>query len=417
MTLVITGILSDSLIENEPLTTGDEIITINGHKINDFLDLEYYAADKILEIKYRDQNNKISNLLIEKRWEEPLGIIPEHPKCKKCINNCIFCFIDQMKKHIRKTLYIKDDDFRFSFLYGNFITLTNLSKRDFDKIIEQRLSPLYISVHTTDIELHKKMLRYRKKFNILEKLRYLSRNGINFHTQIVIVPGWNDGKQLKATLDDLTAEEMNTLSVGLVPVGLTKYRDNLVQIDGVDKKLATQILHITDEYDRTYCADEIYLLANKSIPRKEYYDDFPQLENGIGMIRLFLENWKLNKEKFIEDLSKLKENIVFITGVLFYSFLKDISQQINKILAGKSRVVAVKNNFLGKMVTVGGLISVRDLLNQVELQDNEMLALSSNIFNNKQKTIDSIKLKDLESIIGKKVLIIDEEFAEWDLSS
>ncbi len=192
--------------------------------------------------------------------------------------------------------------FALSFVYGNFITLTNLTQKDIERIIAQKLSPLYISVHTTNPILHKELMGYRIDFNILEQLNFLRKNGIELHTQIVIIPGLNDGNELINTLQDLTS--MDVLSVGIVPVGLTKFRNSLQKIQTVNSKLAKQIIKISRIFPKTYCSDEIYILANQQIPPEDFYDNYPQLENGIGMIRLLLENWKKNKKRFINEIRK-----------------------------------------------------------------------------------------------------------------
>ncbi|MEA2096543.1 MAG: DUF512 domain-containing protein, partial [Candidatus Cloacimonadota bacterium] len=319
MPITIKDIIDGSLADNSKLNIHDRIISINGNEINDFLDLQFYTADDILKIIYLDNLGIEHSLEIRQDWETPIGIIPQEHKCRTCANNCIFCFIDQMPDNLRKTLYLKDDDFRLSFVFGNFITLTNLSDKDISRMIEQKLNPLYISVHTTNPVLHKKMLRYQHDFNIMEKLEFLSKNEIEFHTQIVVIPGWNDGKELERTLNDLTSPKINSLSIGIVPVGLTKFRSNLPKLSSVNSKKAVQILKLSSGFPRTYCSDEIYLLANQKIPLEDYYNGYPQLENGIGMIRLLLENWKLNKNDFISDIQELSERIIFITAKLAYS--------------------------------------------------------------------------------------------------
>ena len=413
MAITITDILDGSLANKSKLNIHDRIISINGNEINDFLDLQFYTADEILEIIYLDTSGKERKLEIIQDWETPVGIIPKEHKCRTCANDCIFCFVDQMPDNLRNTLYIKDDDYRFSFVFGNFITLTNLSNKDISRMIEQKLNPIYISVHTTNPVLHKKMLRYKHDFNILEKLEFLSENGIEFHTQIVVIPGWNNGKELESTLIDLTSPELNSLSVGIVPVGLSKFRDSLTQLSPVNSEQAVQILKLSSKFPRTYCSDEIYLMANDKIPPEDFYDDYPQLENGIGMIRLLLENWKINKNSFISDIQSMMEKIVFITGKLAYSTILGISDEINKTLPNKTRTVRILNHSFGENVTVAGLLTASDILEQVNLEIDEILALSSNLFNVDDITIDGMSKEKLKQLFGSKLLIINEEFDEW----
>ena len=413
MPITVNDIINGSLTDNSKLNIHDRIISINGNEIHDFLDLQFYSADEILKIIYLDNSGIEHSVEILQDWETPVGIIPQEHKCRTCANDCIFCFVDQMPDNLRNTLYIKDDDYRFSFVFGNFITLTNLSNKDISRMIEQKLNPLYISVHTTNPILHKKMLRYKHDFNIMEKLEFLSKNGIEFHTQIVVIPGWNDGEELERTLIDLTSPELNSLSVGIVPVGLSKFRNSLTPLSPVNIKQADQILKLSSGFPRTYCSDEIYLLANKKIPSENFYDGYPQLENGIGMIRLLLENWKLNKNDFISDIQARSEKIVFITGKLAFSTISGISNEINQLHPKKTRTIEVINNAFGETVTVAGLLNASDILDQVKLEINEIPAFSSNIFNEDDLTIDGMSKKKLTQLFDSKLLIINEEFDEW----
>ena len=413
MPIAIKDIIDGSLADNSKLNIHDRIISINGNEINDFLDLQFYTADDILKIIYLDNLGIEHSLEICQDWETPFGVIFQEPKCRTCANDCIFCFVDQMPNNLRKTLYIKDDDYRFSFVFGNFITLTNLSDKDISRMIEQKLNPLYISVHTTNPVLHKKMLRYKHNFNIIEKLKFLSKNGIEFHTQIVVIPGWNDGKELEHTLIDLTSPEINSLSVGIVPIGLSKFRNSLTQLYPVNSKQAVQILKLSSGFPRTYCSDEIYLLANQKIPPEDFYNGYPQLENGIGMIRLLLENWRINKNDFVFDIQTKSEIIVFITGKLAYSTISGISDEINQLHPQKTRTIEVINHAFGENITVAGLLNASDILDQVKLEINETPALSSNIFNEDGLTIDGLGKDELKKKFGGKLLIINEEFDEW----
>ncbi len=399
MPITINEIIAGSIAAKSKLKIYDRIISINSNRINDFLDLQFYTADDDLIIIYLDQSGSECTLELHQDWETPLGIIPQEHKCRTCTNDCIFCFVDQMPNNLRSTLYIKDDDYRFSFVFGNFITLTNLSDNDITRMIEQKLNPVYISVHTTNPTLHKKMLRYKHDFNIIEKLKFLSKNGIEFHSQIVIIPGWNDGQELENSLIDLTSPEINALSIGIVPVGLTKFRSSLTQLSPVNSTQAAQILKISSKFQRTYCSDEIYLLANEEIPSEEFYDDYPQLENGIGMIRLLLENWQLNKEEFISILRSKSEQIVFITGKLAFSTISQISKEINEEISSKSRVVEITNYAFGENVTVAGLLNASDILDQIVLQKDEIPAFSSNMFNDNDLTIDGMSKDKLKQIL------------------
>ncbi|MCF7813808.1 MAG: DUF512 domain-containing protein [Candidatus Cloacimonetes bacterium] len=389
------------------------IISINGNSINDFLDLQYHSADEILHIEIEAKNGEKRLIEIHQDWQKPLGIEPAPHRCRNCANNCIFCFIDQMRPDIRKSLYVKDDDFRLSFVYGNFITLTNLSSQDFNKIIDQRISPLYISVHTTNPILHKKMMRYKHDFNINKQLEMLSQNGIELHTQIVVVPGWNDGFELENSLQDLSSEKINALSIGIVPVGLTKYRTSLTKINKMTAKEAKLILNLSSKFPHTYCSDEIFLLADKPIPQEEYYDDYPQLENGIGMLRLLLENWKSNRSEFINFIKRSNNKFVFITGELAFNTIDRISKDINNELPEKIRTKKIINNFLGNSVTVTGLLAAEDIVQQIDLQADEILVIPGNVINNDQLTIDNLHISIICKNFRRNLILIQEEFEYW----
>jgi NifB/MoaA-like Fe-S oxidoreductase len=229
------------------------------------------------------------------------------------------------------------------------------------------------------------------------------------------VPGWNDKEELKRTLSDLSSEHLNTLSIGIVPVGITKFRKNLNPIKRVDKSLAAELIEISKHYPKAYCSDEIYLLAEKEIPEENYYDDYPQLENGIGMIRLFLENWKYEKKAFVNFVNKIKKDIVFITGELFYTYMKKVADELNEIAKVKSRVIKIRNDYLGESVTVAGLLTATDIINQTDLAKNEIPAFSGNMFNTDDITLDNVSKSDLKKMLNSDLLIIDEEFAGWEM--
>jgi putative radical SAM enzyme (TIGR03279 family) len=414
MPLKINDIASGSLVAGK-LLPGDLLISINGKQISDFLDLQFHSSDEELVIEYSREKGIVEEVIIDNDWQTPMGIEPVPHRCRTCANNCIFCFVDQMRPFFRETLYVKDDDYRLSFVHGNFITLTNLTSRDLEKIIEQRLSPLYISVHTTDPVLHKKMLRYKQDFNILETLQMLGKNNIELHTQIVIIPDWNDGDALERSLTDLTSPEINSLSVGIVPVGLTQYRKDLIEIKPVDAENAEEILLQASKFPNTYCSDEIYLTADVSIPPPEFYNDFPQLENGIGMISLLLENWRINKSEFVKFLKPIDKDLVLITGDLAFKAISSIADDIKKLINNNVQVQKVLNNFLGHNVTVTGLLSGKDILEQTTLSNNEIALVSSAIFNNDDLTLDNLTIDGFKKQINSSVIVIDELFDSWKL--
>jgi len=415
MALRIKEVSAGSWADSFGILPGERIISINGHPIIDFLDLGFYGGDEILKVEIERLDGSDKMLVIKDSWQKPLGIIAIDHVCKQCVNNCIFCFIDQMPENLRESLYIKDDDTCFSFYYGNFITLTNLTDRDYRKIIEQYLSPLYISVHTTNPELHKKMLGYKWDFNIMEKLKLLVKNAISFHTQIVVVPGYNDGEELGRSLKDLDSLGLNCLSIGIVPVGLTKYREKLTPMRVVNAQEAEQVLELSSRYKRAWCSDEIYIKAGKEIPEAEFYEDFEQLENGIGMIRMLMMNWRQEKQSFLKDVEKIDQKLVFVTGQLAVKYIQNIADDINSVIPDKARVESIRNDFFGEDVTVAGLLTWQDIEQQLELAENEIALFASNTLNTDRVSIEGYSAAQIAARLGGRIMIIDEQFQDWEI--
>ena len=412
MALAIKNVLKDSKSFFAEIKENDKIISINGNTIDNVIDFQFFSQDTPFEVVFEGEEG-LKKVMVKE--EEDLGIVPAEHRCRICNNKCIFCFIDQNPKNLRKSIYLKDDDFVFSFFYGNFITLTNLSKNQIKRVANQKLSPLYISVHTTNPEIHKKMFRYKNdNFDILEILKYFSSSGIEFHLQIVVVPGFNDKDELSKTLNNLLCKELKTISVGIVPVGLTKYRKSLPKIRRVSRTDAIDILKRVRGKKKVFCADEIFLKAGSDIPKTEYYDSFPQLENGIGMIRKSMENWKTCKYDFISEVDKLNGGIIFATSLLAFEFICSIAKEINSELKKDTiKVIKIVNNFFGETVGVSGLLSGADIIQQVGL-DAERLALPSNIFNHQGLTLDGKRAKDIKKILSlKKIIIVNIYFKDW----
>lgn len=414
MALTIETIYPHSLAHAAGLQANDRLLRINDHEVHDFLDLQFYGADEELTISYL-RNGTEHTIHILQDWETPLGIEPVEHRCRTCANHCIFCFVDQMRPGIRDTLHIKDDDFRLSFVFGNFITLTNLAQLDVHKIIEQRLSPLYISVHTTNPVLHKRMLRYKHDFEILPTLRQLSQADISFHTQIVVVPGWNDGIELERSLRDLSAPDVNALSIGIVPVGITKFRESLTPISRLDGPQAAAVLSLASRFPKAFCSDEFYLLSQSPIPPTEFYDDFSQLENGIGMTRLLLDNWTEMQEDFCDDLALTGNRFVFVCGNLIQPVIQQIASQITQRTGLSVRVQAIDNQFLGSMVTVTGLLAAQDIFAQLQLAEDEVPVFSGGIFNDDLLTIDNVEQAAFTRHFGKAIMVVQEEFDDWEM--
>ena len=374
---IIKEIEAGSIAEELELAPGDELISINGHEIKDAFDYHYLVKDEELTVIIKKPDGEEWELEIEKDFDEDLGIEFVEglmDECLSCKNKCVFCFIDQMPPGMRDTLYFKDDDARLSFLQGNYVTLTNLSDEEIDRIIFYKLSPINISVHTTNAELRKKMLNNRFAGTALEKMQKLKDNGITMNGQIVLCKGWNDGEELERTLHDLSAflPEMQSLSV--VPVGLTKFRDNLAQLEPFTKDDAREVLDIIHRWQNiflthyntrfVYAGDEWYIKADLPIPEEDDYEGYPQIENGVGLIRSMQEEFKEYYETIKgDDRSK---NISIATGVLATPYIKQMAEKLmEKFPNIKIKVYTIINNFFGKEITVAGLITAGDLVDQL----------------------------------------------------
>ena len=358
---------------------------------------------------------------IERESSVTLGLDPISYDCRECQNKCVFCFIDQMPPRMRKSLYIKDDDFILSFVFGNYISLTNLSEADIKRIIDQHISPLYISVHSTDSALRKQMMGYKRKLDIMQSLRRFADAGIEMHTQIVSVPLWNDGEELKRSLHDLCQPGLNVLSIGVVPVGLTRYRKQLPILQPYNKRLAQDALEIIADFrsrhDFIYAADEFYVLAGQEIPPADYYGDFSQIENGIGMLRMLLDNYKSKKRSFLKELRKKGGNFIMPCSKSAHSSITSIAANLNKNLEQQSvRVLPIRNTIFGNKVTVAGLLTFRDIISQVDLKAGETVILPSSIFNHEAKTLDGASISNFKNIWQSDILIVDQYFEDWDWS-
>ncbi len=389
----IIRVEKNSPAEKAGIRKGDNIISINQEPVRDIIDLRFLEVEKFLEIGILRDGKKIK-ISIEKEEWEPLGIEIEEFKIKPCNNRCIFCFNDQLPPGLRPSLYFKDDDYRLSFLYGNFITLTNLSEEEWERIGYQRLSPLYVSVHATRPELRAKLMGNERAGKILEDLRRLEEMEIEIHTQVVLIPGMNDGKELERTLNDLSSFK-NILSCGVVPVGVTRFRKNIPPPSPQWCREVVEKFYPWNETFRkergigfVYLADEFFIKGRMEIPEKDYYDDYPQLENGIGMVRLFLEDMK--------ELPSISFDGYMITGELAYPFVKKLSEKIG------GEVICVKNSLLGDSVTVAGLIPGKDVLSSIPSPDATLL-LPPDITNPDGLFIDGVSKEELESVCKRVI--------------
>lgn len=401
------------------ISGGDAILKINGYTIRDSFDLGYYSSEYQLNISLQTQDGQQRKVRILRDSMLFLGIEPEPEPIHRCQNKCVFCFVDQMPPGLRSTLYIKDDDYLMSWQHGNYISLTNLGEAEFQRIINQHISPLYISVHTTNKALRQKMMRYTKDFDILRALKRLSRNGISFHTQIVCVPGFNDKLELERSILDLTRPELNTLSIGVVPVGLTRFRTSLPELQPFDSHSASLVLSLIDNLRREtasdiiYAADEFFVLADKAIPGRAYYQDYPQAENGIGLLSLLRAGFSAHKEEVIMSLDSKGADYLLLHSQAAAKEMRKIATQISSRLTQATfSAKAVRNDFFGPYVTVSGLLTASDILAQHDSRPGQTLILPQNMFNLDGYTLDGLDRETLAQKLGRKLLLSHPFFEE-----
>ncbi len=411
--LKIKEIIKGSIASMGGIKEGDIILSINGNPVNDEIDLIFHGSDEILNTVIKRDEKRI-NITLRRKENMELGIIPEPMKIKTCKNRCIFCFVSQLPPKMRRSLYIKDDDYRMSFLYGNFITLTNLTEEEKKRIVKQGLSPLYISVHTTNKEIRNIMLGNPDAPDIIEEIKFFAKNRIRLHTQIVLCPGYNDGDELKKTIRDLYRFYPYVESIGVVPVGLTRFRTNLREVTKYDAINAIKIINQFQKIFKRrhgkhiiYAADELYIKAKLPIPRTSYFDDFPQFENGIGMVALF--NKMASKVKF-PKLRINKKNLCTVTGISFYPFLKRFLEKIKEKTGIDIQIFGIENRFFGNTVTVTGLITGMDILRTLigNIDKDTYLLIPDVMLKEKKDTfLDDLTTDDISRELSVKVFPVE----------
>ena len=403
---------------------GDQLVSINGEPVIDEIDYQALIQHPHLEIVLSDSKGITRLVSVAKSSWEPLGIQLDETtamKPRSCKNHCVFCFIDQMPPGMRKSLYVKDDDWRLSLMMGNYVTLTNVDDQEFVRILRRKASPLYISVHATDGEVRARMLRNPNAANIMERLTALKNHGIQFHAQIVLCPGYNDGEVLCRTVEDLAALWPAALSVAIVPIGTTKYRSKLVQIPTVDREKALEVIRTTDEYQERYLrefgtrfvfpSDEFFCLCGMELPDEECYEGYPQIENGVGMIRQFEEEcseaWKDLTDTACPPASGGKIRMIIPTGVSVSPY---IAQLVRKYAPEwvEAEVVPVTNLFFGETITVTGLIVGKDLIAALEDRTFDRVLISESMLReNSDCFLDDMTLKEVCQTIGKPIYVVE----------
>lgn len=419
--VAIAEVVPESIAEEIGLEAGDYLYKINDQIVYDFLDYQYLCSEENLELYIRKRDGEEWLVDIEKEAEEDLGLEfmePVFDGIKRCRNKCIFCFVDQMPEGLRESLYCKDDDYRLSFLHGSYITLTNLKEEDLVKIKNYRLTPLYVSVHAMDPKVRVRMMNNQSAERVKDYLQRLADDGIKFNTQIVLCPGINDGQVLDNSIEEIAKLFPAVLSLAVVPVGLTKHRQGLYPLEPYTREQALAIVEQVEEWQKilkkklgtrlVYLADEFYLLAGLELPKAEIYEEFRQIENGVGLSRIFLDEFAQAEKKLPKAL-KQKKSVTLISGVSAAKFLVRIAERLNKIKNLQVNLVVIKNSFLGHTVTVTGLLSGNDILEQLKHKNlGDCLILPEVLFKEGAELfLDGLSLAEFKRALPVKVIIAE----------
>lgn len=426
MAVLIKGVVPFSPADKAKIKSGELLLELNGNKIVDVLDYRFYQNECKIKATLQSSDGTLRSVDIKKAEYDELGLEFETylmDKQHSCCNNCVFCFIDQLPKGLRDSLYFKDDDSRMSFLFGNYITLTNLTEHEVERIIKLHISPVNVSVHTTNPELRNKIMGNRFAGRSLDILWRILNAGINVNCQLVLVPGMNDGDELRRTLADLTKYEA-VQSIACVPVGLTGHREKLSRLDSFNQSTADSVIDITEEFGaktkelygdcRVFAADEFYLIANRTMPEAEYYGEFLQLENGVGMWAAL----KSESEEALYDTQPPKSlrRVTVATGESAAPLVRDIVDKVSKKWHNfECNVVAVKNNFFGGEITVTGLVTGTDIIEQLKgnIIGEELLISASMLRYEGDMFLDNVTLEEVEAALNVKVRVIDND--GWSL--
>ena len=388
---------------------GDELVSFDGYPFCDILDCLFYDSKEKFSVVVK-RNGKEKTIKVKKKADVPLGIeIDKELSPVRCKNKCKFCFVDQLPKGMRDALYVKDDDYRFSFISGSYVTMTNVTEKDIERILRLKLSPLYISVHAMNDEIRKDLVRNPNTLKLRQILKTLSDGGITMHTQLVVVPDVNDGDVMLDSIDRLHEIE-GVLSVAIVPVGLTTHRSGLDNLKPFDKEEAAKTIDLVEErYNRyggfCFAADEMYIKAEREIPSYEFYQDFPQIENGVGLVREFLESVEYSLDE-TPDM-KVGKRVCMLTGVSFEPVLKNVAKIVADKLGLEITVKAIENNFFGKTVTVSGLVTAGDILAQAPKGYDAYTVPSNMLKEFSTLFLDNVSLDEVEKALGK-VIVVNE---------
>jgi putative radical SAM enzyme (TIGR03279 family) len=421
--LQIIDIEKNTIATELEIRPGDQLVAINGKPINDQLDYRFYSAEENLEMLIQQGEDQIL-FEIEKDIHEDVGLVLQEMKMKSCGNSCVFCFVYQNPKGLRKPLYFKDEDFRFSFLYGHYVTLTTVTDQELKRIVAQQLSPLYISVHATEPVTRKLLLGIKQEDYLLEKIKYLVNGGIELHAQIVLCPGINDGDIFDRTVTDLQKFYPGVKSIAVVPVGLTRHRKNLYNLRLHTSDELQQMITYTDNVRKekhkqlgisfVYLSDEFFIRAGRPLPGNEYYDDFYQIENGVGEFRDMIDQFNRAASRFPHKITRPKK-ITWVTGTLAAGNLeKYIIHRLRQIENLNIELIPVKNEFYGESITVSGLLVGQDIYNQLKNHNlGDLVLLPPRVLNHNGLFLDDWTLPGLIEKLNTSCHVYTEAWADF----
>jgi len=414
----ITSIDCRSPAERAGVRAGEKLISIGGHAVEDVLDYRFFGYDRDPELVLEAPDGTRRTLRVKKPEAQDLGLnfetyLMDEPR--PCSNHCLFCFVDQMAPGCRDTLYFKDDDARLSFLMGNYITLTNLSPREAQRIMDLRISPINVSVHATDPKLRSILLGNKAGAESLEYMRAFGKAGIIMNGQIVLCPGWNDGDQLQRTMEDMAAWGFASCSV--VPVGLTKYREGLPRLRPVDREAANAVIDQVDAFGAKclerygsrmfFCSDELYIRAGRELPGEGYYEDYVQLENGVGMLRSLISEFEAGLR--LEDGPVEAAPYTIATGVSAQPYLQALADRAQEKTGVIGRVAAIVNDFFGHTIDVAGLITGQDLIAQLKGMEGRLLIPVNMLRHGGDVFLDDLHVSDVEKALGVTVTVVEQD--------
>ncbi|NEP13698.1 MAG: TIGR03279 family radical SAM protein [Symploca sp. SIO2C1] len=420
---LITKVLPDSIAAEVGFEAGDAIVAINGIHPRDLIDYKFLCADELLELEVLDATGKIHSVEIEKDYDDELGLEFETALFDgliQCNNRCPFCFIDQQPPGKRQSLYLKDDDYRLSFLYGSYLTLTNLSQKEWNRIEQMRLSPLYVSVHATEPDIRRSLLKNHRAGQIIEQLKWFQERRLQIHAQVVVCPGINDGVHLERTLLDLaqfhSGEVPTVASIAVVPVGLTRFRPTEDELIPVSNDKAVEVIEQVQSLQEQFCsqlnstcvwlADEWFLIARQELPPECHYEDYPQIGNGVGSIRLFLKQFQETATRILPTRLAIPRTLTWVVGNAVETAFKPLIQQLNAVEGLVVNLAAIRSNYWGQEITVTGLLTGQDLLDNLQQRDlgDGILLPSVMLKHEDTRFLDDMTVEEVAYQLGTPIL-------------